>query len=116
MLQFFNEESDFKCACGCGFDISDELKKLCDRVRNLAGIPLIVNSGARCKAHNKAIGASETSSHILGLAVDFKCIDSHSRLKIMTALLSLGINRIGLHKNFLHFDTDISKPGAMWFY
>lgn len=114
-MKYFYDE-DFKCECGCNMDVADEVKLLSDKIRALAGIPLIVNSGARCNAHNKAIGASETSSHTLGLAVDFKCTDSISRANIIRALVSLGIARIGLHKNFIHFDIDRTKPTATWFY
>ena len=118
---YFKDE-DFKCKCsanngaGCGMDVTDEVKEMADKIRATAGIPLSVNSGARCKAHNKAIRASETSSHTLGLAVDFKCSESFPRYKLIKALMELGITRIGLHKAFIHFDLDKSKASSVWFY
>ena len=110
------KDTDFLCKCGCGMDVTDEVKTMADLIRAKAGIPLIVNSGARCIAHNKAIGASETSSHTLGLAVDFKCVESGPRYKILNAMFESHVKRIGLHKGFIHFDLDDSKPNAAWFY
>jgi len=116
MVMTYFKDTDFLCECGCGMDVTDEVKEMSDKIRGMAGIPLIVNSGARCKAHNKAIGASETSSHTLGLAVDFKCVESVPRYKILNAMFDLKVKRIGLHKGFIHFDIDDSKADAVWFY
>ena len=121
MSKYFSED-EFKCKCsanngaGCGMDVSDDVKIMADTIRANADIPLIVNSGARCAKHNAAIGASATSSHTLGLAVDFKCVDSASRFKLLNTMIRLGVKRIGLHKNFIHFDIDIDKTDAIWFY
>lgn len=114
-MKYFNDD-DFKCKCGCGMDVTDEVKEMANKIREVAGIPLIVNSGARCIAHNKSIGASETSSHTLGLAVDFKCVDGYSRFKLVETLIKLKVSRIGLHQKFIHWDLDISKPNNIWFY
>lgn len=110
------KDTDFLCQCGCGMDVTDEVKDMADRIRVSAGIPLVVNSGARCDAHNKAIGASETSSHTLGLAVDFRCTEGYARHRILKSMLKLDIKRIGLHKGFIHFDIDNDKPNSVWFY
>jgi len=114
-MKYFKDD-DFLCKCGCGMDVSEDVKIMADTIRANAGIPLIVNSGARCKAYNATKGYSETSSHTLGLAVDFKCVDSASRFKIINTMIRIGIRRIGLHKNFIHFDIDRDKTDAIWFY
>ena len=114
-MKYFKDD-DFLCQCGCGMDVTDVVKGMADAIRANADIPLIVNSGARCAKHNAAIGASATSSHTLGLAVDFKCVDSASRFKLINTMIKLGVKRIGLHKNFIHFDADNSKPDVVWFY
>lgn len=41
-----------------------------DPLRKEYGKPIIVNSGYRCPALNKAVGGSKTSHHMLGLAAD----------------------------------------------
>jgi len=42
-----------------------------DRVRALLGCPVLVSSGYRNKAVNKAIGGARNSQHMQGQAVDF---------------------------------------------
>lgn len=41
-------------------------------IRDAFGKPLVISSGYRCPALNKAVGGSPTSSHVYGFAVDFK--------------------------------------------
>lgn len=54
--------------------ITDNLTKLIEAVldplREWYGKPIIVNSGYRCEALNKAIGGAKSSQHMLGEAAD----------------------------------------------
>ena len=50
-----------------------------DRVRELLGCPVIVNSGYRSLAVNRAIGSSDNSQHTKGEAVDFKTTEHTPR-------------------------------------
>ena len=50
-----------------------------DRVRELLGCPVIVNSGYRSLAVNRAIGSSDNSQHVKGEAVDFKTTEHTPR-------------------------------------
>ena len=70
-LTYFKLE-EFECSC-CGEMGMDMgfLHKL-DLARGLAKTPFIINSGYRCKKHNKNVGGKETSSHLKGKAVDIK--------------------------------------------
>ena len=43
---------------------------LLDPLREAWGSPIIVNSGYRCPALNKAVGGSKTSAHLSGWGVD----------------------------------------------
>lgn len=45
-----------------------------EKVRALLGAPIAVTSAFRCSYLNKLIGGSDTSSHVDGLACDFKPI------------------------------------------
>ena len=118
-LNYFDIE-EFNCNCGCGKNnISIEFVKLLDLARARAGVPFKINSGCRCSKHNTIIGGSSTSSHKLGLAADIRAEDSMTRFKIVEALLSVGIKRIGINKSnsFIHVDVDYDKPqGVMWIY
>lgn len=79
-------------------------------------MPLAINSGARCPEHNKKVGASPTSSHTKGLAVDIRANSDLTKAKIIYHATKLGINRIGIAKNFIHIDIDNSKSNAIWDY
>ena len=98
MKSIYFKEDEFKCKCGCGFDVTDELKLLVDRARDLAGVPFIINSGARCKEHNLLVGSKSTSSHIGGVAIDIKATGSRERSLIMNAFCKLDVSRFGIDK------------------
>lgn len=42
----------------------------CEMARLILGVPIRISYGYRCEALNKAVGGSETSAHMLGLATD----------------------------------------------
>ncbi|EON14942.1 D-Ala-D-Ala carboxypeptidase family metallohydrolase [Pandoraea sp. SD6-2] len=46
---------------------------LLEQVRSLLGSPVIISSGYRSPALNRAIGGAGASAHVEGLAVDFSC-------------------------------------------
>lgn len=88
-----------------------------DEAREIAEIPFIINSAYRTKEHNKRIGGKPNSSHLKGLAVDIRAKDSRTRFLILQALISVGFNRIGIAKTFIHVDDDESKSSNVaWMY
>tara|TARA_Y100000401_G_scaffold5806_1_gene3965 strand:+ start:7822 stop:8403 length:582 start_codon:yes stop_codon:yes gene_type:complete len=96
----------------------DFVRKL-DEARELANTPFKITSGYRTPKHNTAVGGSITSSHmnIPCNACDIAIKDSSTRYKIINSLLKVGINRIGIGKNFIHCDTDKNKsPNVIWHY
>lgn len=78
-------------------------------VSGLSGVRMKVNSGVRCEAHNKAIGGSPTSSHLLGLAADIRFNDTNEAFKLLKAGFQVGFRRMGKYKTFIHFDVDEDK-------
>lgn len=116
MSEFFTQD-EFKCKCKCGMDINDSLKEKVILARRVAKTPFTITSGARCEKHNKKEGGSKSSSHLKGLAVDIKATTSRERFKIISAMYTVGFNRIGVAKDFLHFDIDINKTDDLfWLY
>jgi uncharacterized protein YcbK (DUF882 family) len=113
---YFKEE-EFNCPC-CGINNMDkELLDILDKARDIAGVSFNITSGYRCSKHNKEVGGSNTSSHLLGLAVDISATNSTSRFKIIKSLLDVGIRRVGIAKTFIHCDIDASKaPEVAWVY
>ena len=99
------------------YNITEEMEETLDAVRELSGIPMIVTSGSRCQSHNKNVKGSPASSHLKGLAVDIAVKDNGSRDAILNALYSLKIRRVGIAKDFIHFDIDYSKQHKRcWIY
>ena len=71
-------------------DVVNNLELLVDNVldplRERYGKPIIVNSGYRCPALNKAVKGSKTSSHMKGLAADIT-VGAPSKNKILFNLI-----------------------------
>ena len=114
---------EFGCPCECGFGDKEEhidpnlITKL-NMMRILYGKPMVVTSGARCQTYNDEVGGAENSAHLPHhhtgqcRAVDILVNDSTLRFTLVSHALALGIERIGLGPNFLHFDVawDLPKP------
>jgi len=74
---------EFDCPCGCGLDTVDYELLMClealavdleaEEFRPSVDVRIImhINSGCRCKEHNKAVGGSKNSQHLICRAADF---------------------------------------------
>ena len=51
--------------------------------------PIIINSGFRSAAVNKAVGGVPTSNHLTGCAVDIRCIGIEQALRYASILLDI---------------------------
>jgi len=111
-------KDDFKCPC-CGkvkmdFDIVhivDKLKDECPTIK--------INSGYRCKNHNEKVGGTPNSAHLKGLAVDIGYSSNYERAIILIHLIRNVVRpiRIGIGKNFIHFDLSSKFPNPrVWLY
>ena len=109
---------ELSCRCGCGFCITDKdfLDKL-EYARELANIPFVITSGARCLKHNRSVGGVDSSAHTKGLAVDISFKDSHQCFVIVDSLYRAGFKRLGINfdKSFVHCDVDNEKPQYVLF-
>ncbi len=109
---------ELECNCGCGLMNMNLLTmEKAERARIIAGIPFGVNSGSRCKTHNKLEGGSDKSSHLEGYALDIAITSSRARFKTLKALMTVGFTRFGIGDGFIHVDDDPSKSyDVMWTY
>ena len=57
-----------------------------ERVRDLMGHPIHINSGYRCEALNVAVRGVKTSAHCEGYAADFTCAAFGTPLEIVKAI------------------------------
>ncbi|HYF44170.1 MAG TPA: D-Ala-D-Ala carboxypeptidase family metallohydrolase [Ramlibacter sp.] len=75
--------------------VIENLRRLCavlEQVRATVGnLPVVVSSGYRSAALNKAVGGSATSAHMQGLAVDFTVPRFGSTLQVAQAIALSGL-------------------------
>jgi uncharacterized protein YcbK (DUF882 family) len=77
-------------------------------IRDIIDIPLVVNSGFRCKKHNQELpNSSPNSQHLLGKAVDISAsnLTAKQKYKLMWLAQRVGMKGIGIYPTFFHFDT-----------
>jgi zinc D-Ala-D-Ala carboxypeptidase len=119
VLKYFKlREFDSKDPDGSGAGTGDRMRigtlLMLDMARELAGIPFVINSGYRTKAHNSRVGGKDNSAHCEGYAVDIRTTPQ-TQERIIKALRDAGFTRIGIYKTFVHADNDPTKPSpATW--
>lgn len=87
--------------------IDGELIRVLQGLRAVLGCPVNVNSGYRTEAHNKAVGGSTNSAHLLGKAADISCGTFPAKKVAQVAYRTYGKQiAIGLHEkeNYVHID------------
>lgn len=93
----------------------DLLQELRDKIKK----PMIVTSGYRCPAHNRAVKGAKNSQHKLGRAFDIS-MSNHNPHAFKVAAEEIGFTGIGTYppkkngaNNFMHVD---NRPGgeARW--
>ena len=115
---YFSEKEFRRCNPPCSLqDMDEDAITYFDRVREDAGIPLVINSAYRSPDWEKKQGRSGNSAHTRGMALDIRCTTSANRFKIVRALLDNYCTRIGVGKTFIHADFDPTLPQeVMWDY
>ncbi len=92
-------------------DRAVELAKAFERVRELCGFPLIVNSGYRTAVYNDRIGGAAKSQHVEGRALDLRPVPfTKANLKALKMAAykarDEGLFRgLGVYPGFIHIDT-----------
>lgn len=116
--RYFTQAEFKRCTPSCSLaDMDDGFLRTLDRVREYAGIPLVLNCAYRSKEWDKAKGRTGNSAHTRGKAADIRCNASVTRWKIVRAAIDAGVRRIGIGDGFVHLDTDDTLPQCvMWTY
>ena len=90
-MRYF-EMKEFACKC-CGQlppsaeqNLQALVEHVLDPARERLGMPITVNSGYRCPAHNKAVGGVKNSQHLKGEAADITCADNKRLAEIIEQL------------------------------
>ena len=91
-----------------------ELAKAFERVRELCGFPLTVNSAYRTPAYNRSIGGAIKSQHVEGRALDLVPVPCNDKNLMALRVAANAARREGLlrgignYTGFVHIDT---RPG-----
>ena len=80
-----------------------ELLERLQLLREVLGRPVIINSGYRNLAHNKAVGGSPNSYHLQGMAADIR-VPGVSPAALAGAARKTGFRGIIIYANFVHVD------------
>lgn len=97
---------DNKCTTEDAVRLKALIENVLDPLREAYGKPIIVTSGYRCQALNKAVGGSPTSDHMRGCAAD---IHGTPNTKAENKRLFYMIQSLGLD-----FDQLIDEKGFSW--
>lgn len=103
--------SEFDChGAGCcdATKIDTVLVERLQRIRNHFGRAVVINSGYRCKSHNKAVGGATASRHLKGQAADI-AVSGVKPAEVAKYAEHIGIKGVGLYSNFVHVDTRTVK-------
>ena len=60
-----------------------------EKIKNKNDEPIIINSGYRSPAVNKAVGGAQNSNHLTGCAADIRCLGIEQALRYATILLDI---------------------------
>ena len=111
------------CRCGCYMpkEVLNNVQKLANQlqyIRDCVAMPIIINSAYRCEAHNKSVGGSENSQHLLGKAADIvikgldPVLDTYDYLDDLMLSGEILQGGLGMYQTFTHYD--IRKTKARW--
>lgn len=118
LTQNFNR-AEFACkgknCCGGSAPINPELVECLQFLRDMAKVPLTINSGFRCVKHNKVVGGAPHSQHLYGMAADIATPKGWKAEELYKLAESLGpFDGIGLYDWGVH--VDLRGTAARWDY
>lgn len=118
MSKYFAPSEFRACTPSCSIEQMDPrfLAQL-DQVREVAGIPMVLNSAYRSPEWELKHGRAGSSAHCQGRAVDVRCNSYRNRFRIVRAALACGIRRIGIGKSYVHLDASTThQQDVIWDY
>jgi len=106
---------EFECRCCGRLVLDDNLLDGLEALRKLAGVPVVVNAGYRCRQHNQEVGGVPNSEHTRGLAADIRLPGLSLQRMYELALEVPQFSRGGIGAydgDFLH--VDVRDHRARW--
>jgi len=84
--------------------VNEEALDCLQTLRDIMGVPLIINSAYRSVAYNKAVGGAPKSQHLEGKAFDIRLTDKVDRKELKAMAKAAGFTGIGDYDTFVHVD------------
>lgn len=112
-------QDEFACPCCGQAEVDRHLVFQLQKLRNSFGLPIVITSGYRCEAHNRAVGGSERSQHLLGKAVDIATshLPGHEKHRLLTFIFRMNtFTGVGVGGGKLHVDVRRTEQPVVWFY
>jgi zinc D-Ala-D-Ala carboxypeptidase len=106
---------ELACRCCRVCTVTPELLAALEALRAQAG-PLVVTSGYRCQAHNKAVGGTPQSYHVRGMAADLHPTGTNAAHLALIALATPGVRGVGLSEEGGFVHVDVRATFAKWQY
>lgn len=98
--------SELQCPCSAcdGGSPSPAFVEKLQALRDLSGLPLVIDSAVRCAEHNAAVGGKPDSQHLFGRAADVHFRNGDEMFKILQTAFRVGFQGIGVAKSYIHVD------------
>ncbi len=110
------DSDEFVCKCCGEGTVTHKLVWALQQLRDMAGAPITVLSGYRCPKHNKEVGGSENSQHLLGKAADIMIqgLSVPEMAALAEQVQAFGDGGIGTYpdQGFIH--VDVREGKARW--
>lgn len=100
--------TDFRYCEGEYFHDADFLDRI-EKMRDLVGKPLRINSPRRCPQRNAHVKGAAYSQHKVGIACDI-ALAGHDPVALARAAVKAGFKGIGFGRTFLHVDARTRPP------
>jgi len=89
----------------------ERLRKRWNELYGEGDDPIIINSGYRSPAVNKAVGGAQNSNHLTGCAADIRCLGIEQALRYATILLDISDES---REDFDELLIERSPKGTYW--
>nr|WP_039735013.1 D-Ala-D-Ala carboxypeptidase family metallohydrolase [Desulfotomaculum nigrificans] len=106
-------ETELSCQCCGRLLIHPYLINKLEAFRQLAGKPVLVNSGYRCPAHNRAVGGETNSYHLKGMAADIQ-VPGVAVAELSRLAEQAGFGGIGVYQSQGFVHVDVRDYSARW--
>ena len=128
VIKEYFKDSELSCRCGCGLLPPIESVERLYALRMLYKKSIVINSAARCAAHNKKVGGAVGSTHLPakdrtgdsakwgGAGFDIRVGSVQEAAELEYLARQCGFRGIGRAATFLHID-DANRPSVtVWPY